>query len=101
MREEVKHVKCLRASFDSNAFSISSRALLDSECIIKAFKFNSRWHLIGNGKTLELDVLVGTSFSQLTKHYLPKRQAQSKEERGMVIGTTSTPLSPRGCQQER
>ena len=80
MREEVKHVKCLRASFDSNAFSISSRALLDSECIIKAFKLYSRWHLIGNGKTVELDELLGTSFSQLSKHYLPKRQAQSKEE---------------------
>ena len=80
MREGVRHVKCLRASFDSNAFSISSRALLDSECITKAFKLYSRWHLIGHGKTLELDELLGTSFSQLSKHYLPKRQAQSKEE---------------------
>jgi hypothetical protein len=54
--------------------------LRDSECITKAFKLYSRWHLIGHGKTLELDELLGTSFSQLSKHYLPKRQAQSKEE---------------------
>ena len=80
MREGVRHVKCLRASFDSNAFSFSSRALLDSECIIKAFKLYSRWQLIGNGKTLELDELLGTSFSLQSKHCLPKRQAQSKEE---------------------